>query len=154
MAKEISSKFMIKSINKVIKKQESLEQILSSDGRLIALILRRGYMPENTEFVTPNQLNQQLGFIVYPKGGIIKRHKHRPLERRIIGTQEVLFVRAGMLEAELYSNTGELVAIRILEEGDVLILVDAGHGFKMLKDTVLLEIKQGPYIGVEEKEHF
>ena len=154
MAKEISSKFMIKSINKVIKKQESLEQILSSDGRLIALILRRGYMPENTEFVTPNQLNQQLGFIVYPKGGIIKRHKHRPLERRIIGTQEVLFVRAGMLEAELYSNTGELVAIRILEEGDVLILVDAEHGFKMLKDTVLLEIKQGPYIGVEEKEHF
>lgn len=133
---------------------EQIEQIFSSEGQLIAYIVRSNYKPEKTEFITPNHLNHQVGFIVYPKDGVIKRHEHRPIERRITETQEVLFVRSGQVEVELFSTTRELVTSRVLEEGDVLILVSGGHGFRMLKDTVFLEIKQGPYVGVEEKEHF
>jgi hypothetical protein len=29
-----------------------------------------------------------------------------------------------------------------------------GHGFRMLEDTVLLEVKQGPYGGQAEKSRF
>jgi hypothetical protein len=48
----------------------------------------------------------------------------------------------------------ETVATRELREGDILLLVDGGHGFRMLEDTVFVEIKQGPYTGLDEKERF
>jgi hypothetical protein len=56
--------------------------------------------------------------------------------------------------ADIYSDERELIASRELCEGDVILLVAGGHGFRMLQDTVLLEIKQGPYTGIEEKERF
>jgi uncharacterized protein with PhoU and TrkA domain len=131
-----------------------IEEILSSDGNLIAYVLRHDYRPSETVFITSSNVNQQVGFIVYPKGGIIARHSHKPIQRKITGTQEVLLVRSGQAEVDLYTDRHEFVARRTLEEGDVLILVSGGHGFRMLKDTVLMEIKQGPYLGTHEKEHF
>jgi len=53
--------------------------------------------------------------------------------------------------------TGDITGLgitRILEEGDILFLINGGHGFKMLEDSVLLEIKQGPYLGKDDKEKF
>ena len=47
-----------------------------------------------------------------------------------------------------------LIATRELATGDVMLMVGGGHGFRMLEDTVLLEVKQGPYTGVAEKERF
>jgi hypothetical protein len=41
-----------------------------------------------------------------------------------------------------------------VREGDVLLLVKGGHGFRMLEETVFVEIKQGPYTGLDEKERF
>jgi uncharacterized protein YjlB len=76
------------------------------------------------------------------------------LERHIVGTPEVLVVRRGRCEADIYNEEQQLVATRELREGDILILVCGGHGFRMLEDTVLLEVKQGPYAGLKEKEHF
>lgn len=133
---------------------ESVEQIFSSKGELIACILPHNYKPNKTVFITSDYLNQQLGFIVYPENGVIKRHKHRPIKRKISGTQEILLVRSGQVEVYLFSELKEFVAKRVLSKGDVIMLIKGGHGFRMLKDTVLMEIKQGPYLGVEEKEYF
>ncbi len=41
-----------------------------------------------------------------------------------------------------------------MSTGDILVLVSGGHGFRMLEDTVLMEVKQGPYTGLKEKERF
>lgn len=120
----------------------------------IAYIIRAELLPDATQFVTPPTLTQQVGFIRYPAGGVIARHKHRPLDRRIVGTPEVLVVRKGRCEVELFDERDAMTARRELGRGDVLVLVRGGHGFKMLEDTVLLEIKQGPYTGLDEKEHF
>ena len=95
-----------------------------------------------------------MGFVVYPAGGEIHRHVHRPLERHLIGTSEVLIVRRGRCEIDIYNDDRTLVASRELREGDVMLMVGGGHGFHMLEDTVLLEVKQGPYTGIDEKEHF
>jgi len=38
--------------------------------------------------------------------------------------------------------------------GDVVLMVGGGHGFRMLEDTLFLEVKQGPYLDREEKERF
>jgi hypothetical protein len=84
----------------------------------------------------------------------VKPHLHRSLERKIKGTSEVLLVKKGRCEVDIYDNSKDLVATRELREGDILLLVDGGHGFRTLEDTVFVEIKQGPYTGLDEKERF
>jgi hypothetical protein len=96
----------------------------------------------------------QLGFIVYPEGGEVARHLHRALERSLVGTSEVLIVRKGRCEVDFYDDSRALVATRELRVGDVMLMLGGGHGFRMLEDTVLCEVKQGPYTGIEEKECF
>jgi uncharacterized protein with PhoU and TrkA domain len=120
----------------------------------LAYIIRGDLMPSRTTFLTPPQFKQQVGFVVYPAGGEIQRHVHRPLSRHLIGTSEVLIVRRGRCEIDIYNDDRELVATRELREGDVMLMVGGGHGFHMLEDTVFLEVKQGPYTGQDEKERF
>lgn len=130
-----------------------VEQI-THNGQPLALIIRATFCPERTTFLTPPEFKQQVGFVVYPAGGEIARHVHRPLERHLIGTSEVLVVRSGRCQVDIYNNDRKLVATRELHTGDILLLVDGGHGLHMLEDTVFLEVKQGPYTGVDEKELF
>lgn len=129
-------------------------EFIEKSGKTIAIIIKATYSPDKTTFISPGTHEQQVGFVVYPAQGYIKAHKHVPFERHIKNTSETLVVRKGRTEASLYDDNEELIAERILEEGDILMLVSGGHGFRMLEDTVLLEIKQGPYSGLAEKEHF
>jgi hypothetical protein len=129
-------------------------EVISADGRPLSYIVRQRNAPEATTFVTPDDAAQQVGFIVHEAGYEVKRHYHLPLERTITGTGEVLVVRAGRCEMEVYDDDQQLVATHELVEGDVMVMVGGGHGFKMLEDTVLLEIKQGPYYGTHEKKYF
>ena len=130
-----------------------VEQI-AANGTCLAMIVRACLLPDKTTFLTPPEYKQQVGLIVYPEGGQIQRHMHRQLERKLVGTSEVLIVRQGCCEVDFYDDDRQLVATRELNEGDLLLMVAGGHGFRMLDDTVLLEVKQGPYTGVEEKERF
>src|ERR671925_482755 len=125
---------------------------ISSKGKALAYIIRADVQPEKTTFLTPPEFKQQVGFVVYPKGGQIAPHVHRPLERHLVGTSEVLVVRQGHCEIDIYNDKRELVATRELRCGDIMLMVGGGHGFRMLEDTVFLEVKQGPYIGLDEKE--
>jgi mannose-6-phosphate isomerase-like protein (cupin superfamily) len=130
-----------------------VEKIYYNEAPL-AYIIRGQLLPEKTTFLTPSDFNQQVGFIVYPAGGVIPRHVHRPLERHLVGTSEVLVVRRGRCEIDIYNDDRQLVATRELREGDIMLMVGGGHGFRVLEDTVLLEVKQGPYTGVDEKIRF
>jgi hypothetical protein len=132
---------------------EHVEQI-AQNGKTLAYIIRAEVSPDKTTFLTPSDLKQQIGFIVYPAGGNIQRHVHLPLERHLIGTSEVIIVRRGRCEIDIYSDERDFVASRELRSGDIMLMVAGGHGFRMLEDTVLLEVKQGPYTGVDEKERF
>lgn len=127
---------------------------ISAAGRTLAIIIRAQVSPSSTTFLTPAEYKQQVGFVVYPAGGVVERHTHAPLERRLVGTSEVIVVRSGRCELDVYDDSHALVATRALEAGDVMLMVGGGHGFRMLEDTVLLEVKQGPYTGLEEKERF
>ncbi len=117
---------------------EHLEHI-AWNGKPLAYIIRAEINPEKTMFLTPPEFKQQVGFVVYPAGGEIQRHMHCPLERHLVGTSE---------------DDRQVVAVRELRQGDIMLMVGGGHGFRMLEDTVFLEVKQGPYTGLEEKERF
>ncbi len=133
---------------------EGLVERICWGDQPLAYIIRANLLPRQTIFVTPPQFKQQVGFVAYPAGGEIARHVHRPLERHLVGTSEVLVLRQGRCEIDIYNDDRELIASRELIPGDVMLMVGGGHGFRMLEDTVFLEIKQGPYTGLDEKERF
>ena len=83
----------------------------------LAYIIRAGFLPDKTTFLTPPDYKQQVGYIVYPAGGEIQRHIHRSLERHIVGTSEVLVVKKGRCEIDIYNDERELVASRELARG-------------------------------------
>ncbi len=123
-------------------------------GAPLTFIIRAALLPGQTTFLTPPEFKQQVGFVVYPAGGEVARHTHRPLERHLVGTSEVLLVKRGHCYIDIYNDDRQLVATRELFTGDLMLMVGGGHGFRMIEDTVLLEIKQGPYTGLDEKERF
>lgn len=129
-------------------------ETIAFEGKPLCMIIKRELDPEVTTFLTPPEFNLQVGYIVYPKGHTIPRHTHLPIERQVTGTSEVLLVKQGGCSLDVYNDAKELVATRELASGDLMIMVAGGHGFRMQEDTVLLEIKQGPYPGVAEKERF
>ena len=48
----------------------------------------------------------------------------------------------------------EYLESRILESGDVILLIKGGHGFEVLEDLEMFEVKQGPYAGDADKIKF
>lgn len=132
----------------------SMEFIKTKDNVLTSIIIQRDYRPESTTFVTGPELAQQVGFVVYPAGGVIKRHIHKNVDRQNISSSEALIVREGKLEIDIYDQNKNLVATRQLEAGDFVLMVSGGHGFRILEATILLEVKLGPYAGPADKELF
>jgi hypothetical protein len=132
---------------------EQVEKITDGDIPLV-YIIRHELAPNETTFLTPPEFKQQVGFVVYPEGGEVPRHLHHPLERHLVGTSEVLILKSGRCEMDVYNDNEELIATRELRAGDLMLLVNGGHGFRMLEDTIFLEVKQGPYTGLEEKRRF
>jgi hypothetical protein len=132
----------------------SMEYIKTKDNVLASIIIRRDYQPTETTFITNPELAQQVGFVVYPAGGKIKRHLHKTVDRKNISSSEALFVREGRLEIDIYDMDKSLLATRELQTGDFVLMVSGGHGFRILEPVVLLEIKLGPYAGAADKELF
>lgn len=120
----------------------------------LAVLIRAEMQPDATTFLTPPDYRQQVGFVVHPAGSEIPRHDHLSLQRSITGTSECIIVRRGRSEVTIYDRQRREVCRRELKTGDVLLLVAGGHGFRQIEDTVFLEIKQGPYPGIREKERF
>ena len=131
----------------------SLETI-TAGGVVLAYIARADSVPGETRFLTPDDCNLQVGHVVYPAGSQIARHMHLPVQRQLTGTTEVILVQRGRCEVEVFDDQRELVRRSELRVGDILIAVGGGHGFRVLEDTVLLEVKQGPYVAGGDKERF
>lgn len=127
---------------------------IKSDTGLIALIIRAGYYREGIEFFTPNDFSQQLAYMNRPAGYKITPHVHNKVQREVFYTQEVLFVKKGKVKIDFYDEGQNYLDTRILETGDVILLASGGHGFEMLEQTEMIEVKQGPYVSEQDKTRF
>ena len=127
---------------------------IDSAGGTIAYVITGAESPSETTFVTSPDANLQVGYIVKSAGEDIARHDHKKVERNIAGTAEVLVVRDGSCEIEFYDEGRSYIESTKVSAGDVVVMLSGGHGFKILEDTVFLEVKQGPYPGLEEKDQF
>lgn len=93
--------------------------------------------------------------VQYPAQHVIPKHVHPPYLRVIEQTQEVIVVRRGRMRVKFYTPSRAYVGEEIIQAGDILILLAGGHGFEMLEDTELFEVKQGPYLGIaKDKERW
>jgi mannose-6-phosphate isomerase-like protein (cupin superfamily) len=122
--------------------------------QLLAIIIHSSYHNANIEFFTPGDFSQQLGYMNRPKGYIIDPHVHNLVERKVTLTQEVLYIKSGKVRVDFYDDDRNYLESRIVEKGDVILLAAGGHGFEMLEDAEMIEIKQGPYCGDEDKVRF
>lgn len=121
---------------------------------LLAIIIRTSYKKEGISFFTPGDFSQQLGYMNRAKGYVIDPHVHNLVERKVTLTQEVLYVKAGKVRVDFYNDERTYLESRIVETGDVILLAAGGHGFEMLENSEMIEIKQGPYCGDEDKVRF
>jgi len=133
--------------------KNSLEEIKHGE-EIIAIILRASYNKDGLSFFTPGSFSQQLGYMQHPAGKKIKNHVHNLVPREVQHTQEVLFIKSGKVKIDFYSSDKEYIGNRILQTGDTILLASGGHGFEMLEQTEMIEVKQGPYAGENDKVHF
>jgi len=127
---------------------------INHDGHMLALILRAGYRAEGIRFFTPDDFSQQLGYMNRPRGYVVPPHVHNPVAREVHFTKEVLFIKSGSVRVDFYDDDQNYLESRILYQGDVVLLAYGGHGFEMLEDCEMIEVKQGPYAGDADKTRF
>jgi len=124
------------------------------DGILHAIIIRNEYSRPGIQFFTPENFSQQLAHMSHPKGKRIEPHIHNVVERSVALTQEVLVIKKGILRVDFYHANHKFAESRELKSGDVILLATGGHGFEILEDAEIAEIKQGPYLGDNDKVRF
>ena len=125
------------------------------DGdELLALIVRREFSAPGVNFLTSRDLSQQLAYMAHPAGHIIKPHVHNSVPRQVSYSQEVLVLRKGKLRVDFYRRDTSYLRSCMLGAGDLILLAGGGHGFEVLEDLEMYEIKQGPYAGDADKSRF
>lgn len=125
---------------------------ITDDGEVLALILPATARSTETFFVTEPSESFQMGFIVKDAGAEVPAHRHKPAARTISETAEFLLVRDGKCEVDIFSTRGAVVATHQLKSGDIALLLRGGHRLRMLEPTIFVEVKQGPYLGQDEKQ--
>jgi len=130
-----------------------IEQIQHKD-KILAIIIRGSYSKEGIEFFTPEHFSQQLGYMKRPKGYAVEPHIHNIIPREVSFTQEVLFIKSGKVRIDFYDNNKKYRESRVLESSDIILFADSGHGLVMLEKCEIIEVKQGPYLEVEDKIKF
>lgn len=129
-------------------------ETIASDGQTIAIIVYRDFRVAGIKFVAPEDFSLQLGHMTRPAGYQVVPHIHNPVERRTVGTQEVLFIKSGVIRVDLYRNDQSFLESRQLREGDLILLAGAGHGIEVIEEATIVEVKNGPFIEGADKGRF
>lgn len=121
---------------------------------VLAIHIKADYSNDGIAFFTPDEYSQQLAYMKHPKGHKIIPHVHNHVERTVVYTQEVLVIKSGSVRVDFYDNDRNYLVSTILKGGDVILLASGGHGFEVLEDLEMYEIKQGPFLGDGDKTRF
>jgi GDP-L-fucose synthase len=133
--------------------EPAVEEVRDGD-EIVAIILRSTLRQPGVSFYSEPHFSQQLGFISHPAGHTVQPHVHNPVPREVVYTQETLFVRQGRIRVDLYRTDRTPLCSRVLTDGDVILLATGGHGLEVLDDSSIVEVKQGPYAGFDDKIRF
>jgi|TARA_B110000027_G_C16089433_1_gene287661 hypothetical protein len=123
--------------------------------KLYALIVRKKFrIKSGVNFFTSQDATQQFGYMKHKKNHLIMPHKHNKRLTKILITTEVIILFKGILRVDFYGKKNEYLFSKKVYAGDIIMLVNGGHGFKVLKNVEMLEVKQGPYSLAADKVKF
>jgi len=129
-------------------------EIIEHNNKILAIIISDEYYKEGIQFFTPDDFSQQLAYMHHKKGKIIQPHVHNPVIREVTYTLEVLFIKRGRLRVDFYDDHQKYLKSTEIKSGDAILLARGGHGFEVLEDIEMFEVKQGPYAGDADKTRF
>lgn len=129
------------------KNNNPTKELIKSGKQTIAIIVRSAHVVDNLEFFTVDSDPLQVGIHNKKSGIVLNPHLHVGPEKVISDIHEVLYIIDGEVEVTFYTDEGDTISWTVLKTGDLLIHQRGGHGFKMIKTTKILEVKQGPYSG-------
>lgn len=130
-----------------------IEQVSDND-KILAIVIRNRYSQPGVNFFTPDNFSQQIAYMKHSKGRTIDPHLHNAVRRDVYFTHEVLFIKKGVLRVDFYNDEKCYLESRIIGSGDAILLAAGGHGFEVLEDVEMIEVKQGPYAGDGDKTRF
>ena len=125
---------------------------ITHNDKVVAIVFKKQDdkdIKEGINFLTNPEEPLQTGILNHPKGHIISPHVHNAVEKKITKIQEMLYVELGKMKVTFFSEDNKKIGEEILEPGDLIVLLDIGHGFEMLENSRLIYSKQGPYINKE-----
>lgn len=127
-----------------------IEKIKDKD-LILAVIIKEGSWDKGLSFVSADSDYQQVGFWNYDKGKVLQAHTHLLSPREVLKTQEVIVMKQGSMRTDIYGKDEKLLTSLVLKAGDIGIFLEGGHGYEILEDnTLVLEIKNGPYVGADK----
>ncbi len=124
------------------------------NGVELGSIVRSTYHSSGIGFFSDENDGLQLGYMNRPDHYIIAPHTHNKIKREVYFTEEILFIRSGMVRVDFYDENQQYIESHIARGGDIVILKSGGHGFKILERADIFEVKQGPYLGLQDKVRF
>ena len=128
----------------------NVEKIMDMD-LILAIVIRGEDWEEGLNFISSEENYQQVGIWGYNKGKKLTPHIHLIKPREVLRTQEVVFVKEGRIQADIYTEKEKFLKSVELKKGDAIILLNGGHGYEILEDnTKVLEVKNGPYVGADK----
>lgn len=125
-----------------------------NNGNTLAIHIKADYSNDGISFFTPDEYSQQLAYMRHAAGHKIIPHVHNHVERTVVYTQEVLVIKSGSIRVDFYDDEQNYLVSTVLRAGDVILLASGGHGFEVLEDLEMYEIKQGPFVGDADKTRF
>ena len=127
---------------------------INFQGIELGSIVRSTYHNSGIGFFSSDQDGLQLGYMNRPDNYVIAPHTHNKIKREVFFTEEILFIRSGMVRVDFYDDQQQYVESHIARGGDIVILKAGGHGFKVIERADIFEVKQGPYLGAQDKMRF
>ena len=135
---------------------EIMEQFHDVDGVLCHAIFRSRPEAPARAGLSAEEEFLQVAVMSGRKGKSFRPHVHleRSVSHENFRAQESWVVMRGKVQATFYSDSGKVIAVAELLAGDVSISFRGGHGYTLLDDSLILEFKTGPYLGLEIDKRF
>lgn len=127
---------------------------IEHNGVELGAIVRSTYHNSGIGFFSGENDGLQLGYMNRPDGHVIVPHTHNKIKREVYYTEEILFIRSGEVRVDFYDDNQQYIESHMVHSGDIVILKGGGHGFKVLERADIFEVKQGPYLGTQDKVRF
>lgn len=128
-----------------------MQEIRSSvDGNVLCRFIRKEVVAGYRFDMSDANENLQVSARKFSAGTKVAPHKHNPLKRNTIGTQEAWVVIEGRVMAYVYDIDDKFIDAIELHAGDAIVYFRGGHALNVLEDnTIFYEFKNGPYYGYE-----